>query len=103
MYCSVLQCIAVCCSVSGELYSTLLLVCSALLFVAIEVSCSEFQCVAVRCSVLQWANVLDSFLLLTLLQWVAVCCSVLQCFEVLQCVAVCCSVLQCAAVYCSGL
>jgi len=39
------------------------------------------------------------------LQYVAVCCSVLQCVavccSVLQCVAVCCSVLQRAAVYCS--
>ena len=32
-----------------------------------------------------------------MMQYVAVCCSVLQC------VAVCCSVLQCAAVYCSEL
>ena len=41
------------------------------------------------------------------LQWVSVCCSVLQCVavccRVLQCVAVCCSVLQCAAVCCSVL
>ena len=58
------------------------------------------------------------------LQWVAVCCNVLQCVctnfgthvvsiaymfrisvccSVLQCVAVCCSVLQCVAVCCSAL
>ena len=39
------------------------------------------------------------------MQFVAVCCSVLQCTavrcSVLQCVAACCSVLQCAAVCCS--
>ena len=42
-----------------------------------------------------------------LLQYVAVCCSVLLwlavCCRVLQCVAVCCSVLQCVAVCCSVL
>ena len=51
-----------------------------------------------------------------MLQYVAVCCSVLQCVavsetwrfhteraRVLQCVAVCCSVLQCVAVCCSEL
>ena len=41
------------------------------------------------------------------LEWVAVCCSELQCVTVrcsmLQCVAVCCSVLQCGAVWCSVL
>jgi len=40
-----------------------------------------------------------------MLQYVAVCCSVLQrvavCCSVLQCVAVCCSVLQCVAACCS--
>jgi len=53
---------------------------------------SLVQCVAVCCSVLQC---------------VAVCCSVLKCIAVccsaLQCVAVCCSVLQCVAVCCSVL
>jgi len=47
----------------------------------------------------------------SVLQCVAVCCSVLQCLEirarvrcsVLQCVAVCCGVLQCVAVCCSVL
>ena len=42
-----------------------------------------------------------------MVQYVAVCCSVLQCVavccSVLQCVAVCCSVLQCVAVCCSVL
>ena len=51
-------------------------------------------CVAACCSVL-------------LLQYVAVCCSVLQCvavcFSVLQYAAMCCSVLQCAAVCCGVL
>ena len=41
------------------------------------------------------------------MQYVAVCCSVLQCvaacYSVLQCVAVCCGVLQCVAVCCSVL
>ena len=65
--CSVLQCIAVRCSV-----------CSVLQRVAVEYS--VLQCVAVCCSALQC---------------VAVCCSVLQrvaaCCSLLQCVAVCCS------------
>ena len=43
----------------------------------------------------------------SVLQCVAVCCSLLQCVAVcssaLQCVAVCCSVLQCVAVRCSAL
>jgi len=43
----------------------------------------------------------------SMLQYVAVCCSVVQCVAVccsaLQCVAVCCSVLQCVAVCCSVL
>ena len=69
--------------------------------------CSVLQCVAVRCSVLQtyihtWHLVLQS---------VAVCSSVLQCVQCVadvhthsaSCVAVCCSVLQCVAVCCSVL
>jgi len=40
----------------------------------------------------------------SVLQFVAVCCSVYAvCCSVLQCVAVCCSVLQCVAVCCSVL
>ena len=82
--CSVLQCLAVCCSVD-----------TCRLFLpgsrAAE-CCSVLQCLAVCCSVLQS---------------VAVCCRVLQsvaeCCRVLQCVAVCCSVLQCVAVCCSVL
>jgi len=75
--CSVLQCVAVCCSV-----------------------CSVLQCVAVCCSVLQCAAVCCS-----VLQCVAVYCSVLQCVamccSMLQCGAARCNVLQCAAVCCS--
>jgi len=85
--CSVLQCVAVCCSV--------------LQWPPLQnVSCPPLyilQCIAVCCSVLQY---------------VAVCCSVLHCMcrvlhytfcSALQCVAVCCSMLQCVAVCCSGL
>jgi len=99
--CSVLQCVAVCCIV---------LQCVAM-------CCNVLQCVAVCCSVLQCAscnqtssNLADQHAH----PWVgvAMCCRVLQCFTVwstsrfysmLQCVAVCCSVLQCVAVYCSVL
>ena len=65
--------------------------------------CSVLQCVAVRCSVLQCCNVL---------QCVAVCCRGVCVFDVddmiyscsvLQCVAMCCRVLQCVAFCCSEL
>jgi len=62
-----------------------------------EDSVLMLQYAAVCCSVLQW------------LQCVALCCDVLQyvtvCYSVLQCadIAVCCSVLQCVAVCCSVL
>jgi len=62
VYCSVLQCVAVCCSV----LQCVAVRCSALQCVA--VCGSALQCVAVRCSVLQC---------------VAVCC------DLVQCVAVC--------------
>jgi len=95
--CSVLQRVAVCCSVlhcvvrqarSRMNESCLFQLARSLLFyIAVRiVCCSVLQCVAVCCSVLQC---------------VAVCCSVFQCVAlccfVLQCVAVCCSVLQCVA------
>ena len=58
----------------------------------------QMQCVAVCCSVLQCAQLI-SVCLAVCRQFIAVCCSVLQCVamccSVLQCVAVCCSVLQC--------
>ena len=63
-----------------------------------------FQYVAVCCSVLQCVAVCCSAL-----RRVAVCCSVLYCVAVsyharhAMCVAACCSVLQCVAVYCSVL
>ena len=78
--CSVLQCIAVCCSCS--------VCCSVLQCIKppklseVAVYCSVLQCVAVCCSVLNFQNSQK-------LDCVAVCCSVLQC------VAVCCSVLPC--------
>jgi len=60
------------------------------------------QCVAVCGSVLQYIAVCCS-----LVQCVAVCGSVLQyvavCCSLVQCVAVCCIVLQCVAVFCSVL
>jgi len=73
--CSVLQYVAVCCS-------TLLLSCNRSFFSFSETLFVQY------CEVSQTDSVL---------QCVAVCCSVLQC------VAVCCSVLQCVAVCCSVL
>jgi len=79
------------------------------------------QCVAVCCSVLQrvdthlnfirkfacWPAFRDSFVLSCLFCLVALCCSMVQYVtvksSVLQCGAVCCSVLQCVAVCCSVL
>ena len=68
MCCSVLQGVAMCCSVHYSTDGRDVLQCDAMW-------CSVLQCVVVLCNVVQC---------------VAVCCSVLQC------VAVCCSVLQCA-------
>ena len=76
MYCSVLQCVAVCCSMYWNVLSVS------------RSNLSTLQCIAVYCSVLQC---------------IAVCCSVYWIFlsvcradlGVLQCAAVCCSVLQC--------
>ena len=67
----------------------------------VAVCCSVLQCVAACCSVLQyvavcylskstWRRGLSSSVCCSVLQCVAVCCSVLQC------VAVCCSMWQCA-------
>jgi len=88
---TVLQCVAVCCSVLQscvvvsyktsrlqEFPETIEVLC-----------CSVLQCVAVCCSVLQCVAVCYCAVYCA-----AVCCSVLQC------VAVCCSVLQCVAVCC---
>jgi len=99
--CSALQCVAVRCIVLQ----------------CVAVCCSVLQCVAVCCSVVQWWLMCrhihyrispvssKTFRMLgadtytrtscrntRTMQYVAVCCSVLQC------VAVCCSVLQCVAV-----
>jgi len=111
VYCSVLQCNAVC----GSVLQCVAVCCSVLHYIA--VLCSALKCVATCCSVLQCVAVSCS-----VLHCNAACCSVLQCFaesfsvlqrvavalqcvaeygSVLQCVAAWCSVLQCAAVCCS--
>jgi len=123
--CSVLQCVAVCCSV--EEHDS----CVTSLSQCVAVCCRVLQCVVVCCRDILARNktpfepflsrVLDcikrvifafstsknSFSRISVFrlqhscrrdaQCVAVCCSVLQC------VAVCCSVLQCVAVCCSVL
>jgi len=97
LYCSVLQCVVVCCTVLHysrasplihELRSTADAVFKSL-------CCSVLQCVAVWCNVLQCGAVCCS-----VLRCVAVCCdeslnrvNVRVCCSVLQYVAVCCSVL----------
>jgi len=90
--CSVLQCVAVCCSALQMRYQGLpciLLGQFARQLYVLRLCCSVLQCAAVCCGVLQC---------------VAVRCSVLQCVAVccrsLQCVAVCCRSLQCIAVCC---
>jgi len=66
--------------------------------------CIALQCVVVRSSVWHCVAVCNNITL----QYVAVCCSLLlirlsdSYKSVLQCVAVCCSVLQCVSVRCSG-
>ena len=82
--CSVLQCVAPCVAVCCSVLQTLL-------------QCVA-HCVAVCCIVLS-----HELLQEVSMQYVAVCCSVLQCVVVLQCVAVCCSVLHCVAVCCTVL
>jgi len=114
--CSVLQCVAVCCShlKNKRMFVTVvcllfiywwsffflkwLLCCSMLQYIVlccVAVCCSHFKkgdCLFVVCLlfVCWWSFV---FQVTGVLQCVAVCCSVMQCV-VLQCVAVCCSVLQ---------
>jgi len=78
-YCSMLLCVAVCCSTTQ--YRVSVTDCSS------SWGLEVLQCIAVCCSVLQCADVFCSSL-----QCIAVCCSVLQC------VAVCCSVLQCVPI-----
>jgi len=89
VYCSVLQCVAVCCSMlqcvavrlqSGEVASRPYL----------AVCCSVLQCVSVCCSMFAEQR---RRLVAPILRCVAVRCSALQC------VAVCCTIFQCAAVY----
>jgi len=88
VYLSVLQCVALCCSV-----------------LCLMQYLSVLQYVAVNCSLLCLMYVTSLSLSLSLslvLQSVAICCSVLQCIavycSVLQCVAGCCSALQCASI-----
>jgi len=118
MGCSVLQCVAVCCSVllcvAGRRVTSHIHIC-----VCVAVCCSLLQCVAECCFVLQEDESRRIYLYVYVLQCVAVCCSVLQCVAeccfvlqedelhriylyvyVLQCFAVLCSVLQCVAVCC---
>jgi len=104
--CSVLQCAAVCCSVSW--YVTVccsVLQCVAALYISAlrniegHFRWGVLQCVAVCCSVLQ-PFMLAPFEILKDAS-AEMCCSVLRyvaaCCSVLQCVAVCCRVLQCVA------
>ena len=76
--CSVLQCVAVCCSA---------LSCVAVRYRVLQCVVVCCRCVPLCCSMLQHVAC------------VAVCCSVMQCVivccGVMQCVAVCCNVLQC--------
>jgi len=88
VWCSVLQCVAVCRCVLQ----------------AVAVWCSALQRVAnVHMRELQHSDMLC--VKSSVLQCVAVCCSVFRCVavcrSVLQCVAVCCSVLQRVAACCS--
>ena len=86
--CSVLQCVAVCCSVSQCVADQP--------HVRRSLFACVLQCVAECCSVSQCVAVCRS-----VLQSVAESCSVSQCIaeccSVSQCVAVCCSVLQCVS------
>jgi len=112
MCCSVLQCVAACCSV---LQRPNAISCTVIIFhVGVYITCLLYRarCVAVCCSVLQRVGACCS-----MLQYVAVCCSALQCVAVIgctviifhvgvyitftvyraRCVGACCSMLQCVA------
>jgi len=69
---------------------------------SIAVCCSVLHCLAMSCRA---CRLLRISTLPSVVQSIAVCCSILQCVAVccsiLQCVAVCCSILQCVAVCCS--
>jgi len=104
--CSVLQRIAVCCSMyisylvttwrAGETMA------SVSVLQRVAACCSALQRVAVCCSVLQFACIIprDN---LTCRRDNGFCICVAVCCSVLQCVAVCCSVLPCVALCCSVL
>jgi len=111
---SVLQCVAVCCSVSHRTQSGVFRVCCSVkqcvavwsrVLQSVAVCCSLLQSVAVCCIELNGLSPrVQSQMISLCISNVSpkVCCSVLQCFavfcSVLQCVAVCCSVSQCVAV-----
>jgi len=115
--CSVLQYVAVCCSVLHSLHARLSRrKCHRLYWCSM--CCSVVQGVAVCCSVLHSPHSRPSRRKCQRLFSCSMCCSVLQCvadhwdvhvdsayarFNRVLCVAVCCSVLQCAAVCCSVL
>ena len=94
--CSVLQCVAVCCSAQCVPCTHICMWILQRVAVFLHCGCSVLQCIG--CSVCSWLylDVADSYV------DVAVCCSVLQriavCYSVLRSVAVCWSVLQRVAV-----
>ena len=124
MFCSVLQCVAVCCSVLQCVAVCQVAMPEVLQWQYVVACCSVLRCVAVCGSVRVSSRDARSVA-------VAVCCNVLQCvavcrsaqclpaatpsnprpirdaqnvavcYSMLRCVAVCCSVLQCGAVCCS--
>jgi len=113
---AVLQCAVVCCNVCVSFS----VCCSVLQCVVVYCGQSEKrvlmkQCVSrrrLRCSVLQWVAVCRSvlqrvccsvYLVCRVLRNAIECCSVCVFFSVLQCVILRCSVLQCVAVCCSVL
>jgi len=106
VYFSVLQCVAVCCSVhitEEELFSCFRTYVSPRVLQCIAVYCSVLQCVAVCVAVCCSVHITEEPSSCFRTEVSLECCSVLQCIEVccsvLQCVAVCCSVLQCVAEY----
>jgi len=104
--CSVLQCVAVRCSLSGVRRPWIFAWRLCILYTQrVAVCCSALQCVACGAAVYQGHVVLcvlhgvSAFRIRSVLQCAAVCCSASQCgavcFSVFQCVAVCCSAVQC--------
>ena len=106
--CSVLLCVAVCCRTYAEDSPTQILLMYHMQHTATHCNYTAPHATHIHLQMSHVQHETLRFLFLTLLQCVAVCCSVLQWVQNLAIhipylVAVCCSVLQCVALCCRDL